>query len=278
MPYSEVSFVYKDPLTIQKLNQMDDNSVFTSEHKIIGGEVSITGTSTVEVSPLRVEIEGKWLLETTTANLVLTAENNAHWREGTTQEATSTAFYVYAYNSNSTVAIKFGLSAPAYTDTNSSTSLGVKMYDKSGSVWFRCIGSVWNDTGADAGDLRKYQQVGHRIQYHFPINVASAAAANWTVVDCSGPIPQISRRGIFGIESTHGGADPASIHIRPSDTSGWVGTGVTTNTGQALGCVAQVRVGGQRETTLNDRQIDYQIGAGDTTGAVYVEGYYMDIR
>jgi len=147
MPYSEVSWAYKDPATTQKLGQMAENPSWVNEHHICGLELDITGTSTVEIKPGRLSLEGKWISETATANLILTAETNAHWREGATQETSSTAWYVYAYNSSSSIAIKFCLSAPAYSDTSSATSRGPKLYDKSGSTWFRGIAVVWNNSG-----------------------------------------------------------------------------------------------------------------------------------
>lgn len=147
MPYSDISWAYKDPLTIQNLNQMDDNSVWTSEHRIVGCELATTGTSTVEIMPGRLEIAGLWLQETTTANLVLTAENNAHW-EGANGELSSTSMYIVAYNSaGSTFSVKFRASGPAYSDTASATA-GFKRYDKTGTTWYRYIGAVWNNSGS----------------------------------------------------------------------------------------------------------------------------------
>ncbi len=146
MPYDSGSVSYKDPVTIQWGNQMAENVVRISEHRINGCELSVTGTSTVEVMPGSMELNGAWLTETTTANLVLTAENNTHWEEGTSQELSSTSMYIVAYNSaGSTFSVKFRASGPAYSDTNSATA-GIKRYDKTGTIWYRYIGAVWNDT------------------------------------------------------------------------------------------------------------------------------------
>ena len=44
MAYSEVGWNYKDPITVQKQQQMADNSVWTSEHRMVGCITNSTGS------------------------------------------------------------------------------------------------------------------------------------------------------------------------------------------------------------------------------------------
>jgi len=270
MSYDPVAWSYKDAITSSKLQQMDNNNVWMSEHRIWGGEISMTGTSTVEVHPLRLEIGGTYLMEDTTANLVLTAENNAHWREGATQEGSATAWYVYAYNSASTVAVKFGASAPAYSDTSSGTALGIKMYDKSGSTWFRCIGAVLNDSG---NAFAKYTQVGNEISYHnsrpndsdaITLCVSGTAPANYTNLSLYPKIPKfiVSKAKLLVYGTT--------VSIRNSANSG---------TGAEIQFVSYVH--GYTPCYIpiasgDAPSIDYKVGEATTT--IFCGGYQLSIR
>ena len=132
MAYSDVSWAYKDPITVQKMTQMADNTIWTSEHYIQGCELSVTGTATVDIAGGRLEIDGNWLLRDTndgTTGLSLTATDNNDWEEGATQEANATCMYVVAYNdSGNSFTCRFRLSAPAYSNTSSKTGTGPKRY------------------------------------------------------------------------------------------------------------------------------------------------------
>lgn len=145
MAYSDVVWNYKDPLTTQKLNQMDDNSVFCAEHRIFGCTPDITGTSTVKISPGRMEIDGKWLVRSDFCT-ALTADNNACWEEGANAEGSSTGWYIVAWNdSGESFNVKFRASGPAYSDTLSGTASGPKVYDKTGTTWYRYIVYLYNN-------------------------------------------------------------------------------------------------------------------------------------
>ncbi len=149
MAYSDVSWAYKDPATIQKLNQMEENSVRTSDHIVFGCLLDLTGTSTINVGGGNVSLDGIWLSRT--SNLTaLTAETNSDWEEGTSQENTSgtaQSFYVVAFNdSGNSFNVKLRASAAAYTNTASGTSTGARLYDKTGTVWYRYLAVIRNST------------------------------------------------------------------------------------------------------------------------------------
>ena len=177
MAYSDINWVYKDPLTIQRLNQMDDNAVWTSEHRVWGLHLAFTGTATVEVEGGRVEVNGKWLIQTATASL--TASTNGAWEEGTEQEGgvSATAWYVVAFNSaGSDFDVLFRASAPAYSDTFSGTATGPKIYDITGGVWYRYVGKVVNNS---AGNIQSVETFGRET----PI---SPRIGGWITFDNSG--------------------------------------------------------------------------------------------
>jgi hypothetical protein len=143
--YSTIAWAYKDPLTVQKMGQINDNLLACMRNKVMGCEMRTTGTSTVIVSPGFIELNGEWLSMTTTATL--TAENAASWQTGS--EAASTALYIVAYKTGTVnFDICFRASGPQYTNTTSGTA-GVNIYDNAtGSTWVRYLGLVPNDTAS----------------------------------------------------------------------------------------------------------------------------------
>ena len=154
MSYSKVSWNYKDPNTTQKLGQMTDNSVWTSEHSIFGCQMDITGTASVQMQPGVMAIGENWLRETGVADITtLTADNAAHWEDGN-GEGSATAWWVVAFQSGNGWNVLFRQSGPAYSDTNSSTANGIKIYDKTGSTWYRYIAQVWNNSGNTLDAMR----------------------------------------------------------------------------------------------------------------------------
>ena len=67
------------------------------------------------------------------------------WVGGTSLQATSSKFYVYAYNdSGSTYAIKYWDQPPEYANTISDDS-SIKIFRSTGGVWYRCLGFFYND-------------------------------------------------------------------------------------------------------------------------------------
>lgn len=150
MPYNVVSWVYKDPLTIQKLSQGEENNVWTNEHGRFGCQMDITGTSIVQIYDGRISLNGNWLVENSSALTRLIASTTAHWEENTALEgASATSFHVVAFASANGFNVKFRSSAPAYSDTSSGTSTGPKIYDKTGSTWFRYIARIVNNTASE---------------------------------------------------------------------------------------------------------------------------------
>ena len=177
MPYSLVDWQYLTPQTADRFNQMESNAVFTSEHRIWGCEIETTGTSTITVLGGRIEIGGKWLSRVGSLT-ALTAETNGDWVEGATQEASSTAMYIVAFNdSGSSFNVKFRLSGPAYSDTASGTSTGPKIYDKSGTTWYRYIGQVAND---DDNAIVSQRQDGNYVTYDYVANNTGVRILNNT--------------------------------------------------------------------------------------------------
>ena len=159
--YDPVSWAYKNPITTQKVTQMIDNSVLVNEHGIFGCNMHTTGANTVEIFGGRMAIGNAWLVENAQV-ASLTAENNAHWEEGATQEGSATAMYVVAYQSGNGFNCKFRASAPAYSDTSSGTATGPRLYDKTGSTWYRYIGMAWNNS-ANAIDTGLSTMMGVRV-------------------------------------------------------------------------------------------------------------------
>ena len=125
---------------------MSDNSVWTSEQSIFGCQMTVSSTDTVQIYPGLMAIGDQWVRETGVADITtLTASNAAHWEDGN-GEGSSSAWWVVAFQSGNGFNVLFRQSAPAYSDTNSSTANGAKIYDKTGSTWFRYLGMVYNNT------------------------------------------------------------------------------------------------------------------------------------
>jgi len=283
MSYSSGSWAYKNPITTQKLNQMIENTVRVSRNRIIGCEISTTGSATVEISPGVMEFGGSWLSETTTANLVLSAENNAHWREGTTQEATSTSWYVYAYNSaGNSFSIKFGLSAPAYSDTASATANGPILYDKSGSTWFRAIGFVANDSGADNGSLFQIFQEGEQVYYETGLAELSMyngnPDVNWADVDCSRYVPTLCKEIVLNVNVTVTTID--GLLLRKDGLSGTAAGSANVKIGahstEGIFTNAKVPVGDGVIGNIGTIEVREQTAGRISNATLHILGYTMN--
>ena len=166
MGYSLVSWAYKDPITIQKLTQMAENSIWTSEHRIFGCEINTIDTKTINVCGGSMDIDGKWL--TRTSGVTLDVSATASWESVTGQQiapvTTSTSIYVVAYNSaGGDWDVKFRSSGPAYTNSDEQVITGCPLlYDKTGSTYFRYIGQV---VANSAGTLKQQHQRGSWVSY-----------------------------------------------------------------------------------------------------------------
>ena len=148
MPYQETQWAFRDPLTVSKLTQMDDNSVWTAERRIFGCQIDVSAANTCLVAQGKMEFGGMWLYRNSAITAIQPAAAG-DWEGGASQLGTSTAHYVIAYNdSGQSFNIKFRNSGPAYSDTNSSTSIFPRLYDKTGSVWFRYIGILHTTTAS----------------------------------------------------------------------------------------------------------------------------------
>ena len=73
--YSSATWNYKDAGDIVKLQQVHDNAIYLSEHRIFGCEADVTGSDTAIIQGGRMEINGTWLYRTgtDTSGLALTA-------------------------------------------------------------------------------------------------------------------------------------------------------------------------------------------------------------
>lgn len=278
--YSSGIWAYKDPLTTQKLNQMIENTVRISQNHIVGCELNYVGSATVEVRPGSMELEGAWLSKTTTGTL--SADNNNHW-VGSASDAlgTSTAVYVYAFNSaGSDFDVRFGLTAPEYSNTASGTSTGPKMYLKSTGVWYRCVGAVLNGTGAATGAIRIFQQDNDTISYSIPPVYATAESNGaWTTGSCRPLIPTISKKGIFGGQVTCTDDNRTMLSIKPANMTG--STTDENNIGQMYRSIGDYRHTGEREVQTNDSQeIAYYSSDVGTFQSltISVKGYVLNIR
>lgn len=161
MPYASATWNYKDPITTQKMGQMNDNSVWTSEHNIYGAGMDITGNTTVQIGGGAMAIGNAWLREDVEYLTALTADNATHW-EGGNGYGSSTAWWVVAFGSGVGFNVLFRQSAPAYSDTNSATSTGPKLYDKTGSTWYRYIATVVNGTATQL-DVQQSNIIGGKV-------------------------------------------------------------------------------------------------------------------
>ena len=187
MGYSDLTWSYKDPTTSQKLNQMSDNSVWTSEQSIFGCQMTVSSTDTVQIYPGLMAIGDQWVRETGVADITtLTASNAAHWEDGN-GEGSSSAWWVVAFQSGNGFNVLFRQSAPAYSDTNSSTANGAKIYDKTGSTWYRYLGMVYNNTA----NALEYSQCSR----FFPRTIQTVRRGNYPYitgtnnVDLTGAMP-----------------------------------------------------------------------------------------
>ena len=150
MPYSEVTWSYRDPITVSKLTQMDDNSVWTAERSIFGCDIDITsGANTAIVGMGKMEFGGVWRYR----NSAITAIHpNAagDWEEGNTDAfLSSTTFYVVATeDTGASFNVKFRASGPAYSDTDDTVFARPLLYDKTGAVYFRYIGICHTNTAS----------------------------------------------------------------------------------------------------------------------------------
>lgn len=187
---------------------MVENSVWTSEHRVIGCEIDITGTAIAQIKGGKLELDGKWLTRdgSTTTGLILSATANAAWEEGTSQEGSATAWYVVAYNdSGNSFSLKFRNSAPAYSDTSSGTSTGPKQYDKTGTIWYKYLGGVLANS---AHALVRYTQQGENVLYEDVAEqvgggqndillLTTGSASTFTAASVGPTIPMLSKYGYF---------------------------------------------------------------------------------
>ena len=149
MSYVPTTWAYRDAITISKLNQMDNNNVWTAERRIFGCQIDVSAGNTCIVGMGKMEFGGAWLYRNS-AITSLNASATGDWEENTSIGlASSTAFYVVAYNdSGNSWNVKFRASGPAYSDTSSATSVFPRLYDKTGSVWYRYIGILHTTTAS----------------------------------------------------------------------------------------------------------------------------------
>ena len=149
MAYSPVTWAYRDATTVQKMTQMENNNVWTSERGIFGCQIDVSAGNTCIVAQGKMELGGMWLYRNS-AITSLNASATGDWEENTTVALlSSTSFYVVAYNdADNSFNVKFRASGPAYSDTSSATSVFPRLYDKTGSTWFRYIGICYTNTAS----------------------------------------------------------------------------------------------------------------------------------
>ena len=117
-------------------------------HFISGASLAYVGATSVLVGPGTVELEGAILTRTANStSMVMTTD--AHFIGGSSQEATSDWFYVYAYNdAGSSWDVLLSNVAPDESDT-SGNSAGLLQYYTTGGVYYRCLGRFYNDGSDD---------------------------------------------------------------------------------------------------------------------------------
>jgi len=148
MNYVPTTWAYRDPITISKLNQMDNNNVWTAERRIFGCQIDVSAANTAFVAQGKMEFGGMWLYRNSAISAIHPSVVG-DWEEGVNLLGTSTAFYAVAYNdSGNSFDVKFRNSGPAYSDTNSATAFFPRLYDKTGSVWYRYIGEFHTNTAS----------------------------------------------------------------------------------------------------------------------------------
>jgi hypothetical protein len=100
----------------------------------------------VAVYPGTIEIDGEFLTATTASGdlAVATASN---WINGSS--TASQWCYVYVYNDDDAVGYKFSNEAPDLSDVSDNTAELPLRYRQYGSVYYRCIGCVFQDASSD---------------------------------------------------------------------------------------------------------------------------------
>ena len=148
MPYSPVTWAYRDAITISKLNQIDNNNVWTAERRIFGCQLDASAANTCFVGMGKMEFGGMWLYRNSAIS-ALHPSVAGDWEEGSNLLGTSTSIYIVAYNdSGNSFDVKFRNSGPAYSDTNDNVFALPKLYDKTGTTYFRYIGQISTTTAS----------------------------------------------------------------------------------------------------------------------------------
>ena len=112
-----------------------------------GCAVKYEDAGNVTVTAGIIEIDGQYLVETSDVTTIALA-TAGNWIDGDSEGA-SEWVYVYLYNdSGSGWGVKLSNQVPAYSDTDSNTG-GIKRYRLYNSVWYRCVGAVYNDASSD---------------------------------------------------------------------------------------------------------------------------------
>ena len=249
MAYSKVNWQYKDPTTVQKLNQMEDNSVEVTEHRIAGFELVYNDTTKVDVNPGVIEVDAVHISKTAVTTLTLATA--ADWWDGATDSYSGGLGWNYI-GVDSSGNIKFlGENPPDKADTIGNTA-GVLRYWFDSSLYWRVIGAVRVET--DDTIASKFYQQGSWIFYDDAradnAVLVDGSATTWTDVDCSSFVPSFAELVTFNFQGKHsasiaeiwfrrnGSAAAESFQIlSTSDTRGYVE--IMTDSAQILEYIVQ---------------------------------------
>ncbi|MCB1195832.1 hypothetical protein KDK77_06580 [bacterium] len=180
---------------------------FVASHYVSGCTMKYLSAHSIRVNGGIIEIAGRSYANSNGQTVDISDDENYIGSE--TAVGTSQWCYVYVAPLGTSFQwqVKLSVNPPQYSDTNNAAS-GALRYRLDSSVYYRCIGAVFNDS---AGNIVPFFQHDAYIQYRLLQNVVagSAVPAN---------LPAISQRGYFRLYGDSN-TDLKIARIRAAGTS-----------------------------------------------------------
>ena len=209
-----------------------------------------------------------------TAITALRVGTATDWHDGVADAAATAWWYIGA---KSTGDIKWlGANPPNIHDTSENTNGNLYYYDDGTNHW-RIIGVIRMNS---AGHIDHMVQSGDTYTHGLPPSLTTTISTTWKKLDCSAGMPQIAKRGKFGLYSNDTANSPAGIWIKPLG-SAW---GTAFADGIYIDTAASPpKIAGQRWCPTNissdtDQVIEYINDVGDDNTEIRAEGFVSYIR
>ena len=248
-------------------------SIISLPFYLQGFELEYENPVAIKVKPGAVDIDGR-ILSASSYSGSIDITQSGNYISG--HDNPSPWIYVYLYNSDNQVAYKLADVAPDKADHLGSAD-GTKRYYIQDNVAYRCIGAAKKD----GANLASFFQRGNLIMWDKPVNITRAVSGGtWSAAtSCLDGMPAVSTMGIFGVQSTQRNAEEIGIWIKPNGSS-WavdIENGMVSNQGSSA--VSTGSAGAQRWCATDSLQkIQYYNHGGDSSCAIDVEGYVLNIR